>query len=275
MSAPRVQLIAADFFERPVKLRLPFRFGVVTLTQAPQVFVRARIGLADGRESEGVSAEMLAPKWFDKSAALSNEDNFDQLRRSLGMARTSLIAAGSNTPFGLSAAVDQSHHEECAKVGLNGLVASFGLALLDRAIARVLPAVPKRLVRAFASPYIAGAEPGSQLEPQQCRRHMGGGLVPTSRQECAPAQGASPSRRHRSALCEIRPLEGAAMMLLRRGEYHTFSGGDAQYLYLVPSAAVVKLDDQALHCVPSVALTHRVSVPMIGPSALDRPLLPS
>ena len=46
MSAPKLKLIAADFFERPVKLRLPFRFGVVTLTEAPQVFVRARIRLA-------------------------------------------------------------------------------------------------------------------------------------------------------------------------------------------------------------------------------------
>jgi hypothetical protein len=25
-----------EFFERPVKLRMPFRFGVVTLTEAPQ-----------------------------------------------------------------------------------------------------------------------------------------------------------------------------------------------------------------------------------------------
>ena len=47
------------------------------------MFVRARIKLADGREGEGVSAEMLAPKWFDKSPELSNEQNFDQLRRSL------------------------------------------------------------------------------------------------------------------------------------------------------------------------------------------------
>jgi hypothetical protein len=134
MSAPRLQLIATDLFERPVTLRLPFRFGVVTLTQAPQLFVRVRIRLADGRAGEGVSAEMLAPKWFDKSPALSNEDNFDQLRRSLTMARESLMAAGSNTPFGLSATVDQPHHDACAKAGLNGLVASFGLALLDRAI---------------------------------------------------------------------------------------------------------------------------------------------
>jgi hypothetical protein len=130
----KLSLIAADFFERPVTLRLPFRFGVVTLREAPQVFVRARVRLADGREGEGVSADILAPKWFDKSANLSNEDNFDQLRVSLAMARTALLAAGSGTTFGLSAAVDGPHHDACATVGLNGLVASFGLALIDRAI---------------------------------------------------------------------------------------------------------------------------------------------
>ena len=134
MSAPKLKLLAAEFFERPVKLRLPFRFGVVTLTEAPQVFVRARIRLADGREGEGVSAEMLAPKWFDKSPSLSNEDNFDQLRRSLALARARMISAGMDTPFALSAAVDGPHHEACATLGLNGLVASFGLALIDRAI---------------------------------------------------------------------------------------------------------------------------------------------
>ncbi|HYW32697.1 MAG TPA: quinohemoprotein amine dehydrogenase maturation protein [Gemmatimonas sp.] len=35
------------------------------------------------------------------------------------------------------------------------------------------------------------------------------------------------------------------MTLLRKAEYHTFGGADASYLYLVPSAAVVRLDDTA------------------------------
>ena len=132
--AARVRLLDATFHERPVRLRLPFRFGAVTLREAPQMFVRARVRLADGREGDGVAAEMLVPKWFDKSPALSNEGNFDQLRLSLRMAATSLEAAGENTPFGLSAAVDGPHHAMCAAIGLNGLVASFGLALIDRAI---------------------------------------------------------------------------------------------------------------------------------------------
>ena len=132
--APRLRLIEARFFERPVRLRLPFRFGVVTLTEAPQVFVRARIRLSDGREGEGVSAELMVPKWFDKSPDLSHEQNFDQLRRALAIARGALLDAGEGTPFGLSAAVEAAIHIACAQEKLGGLIASFGLALLDRAI---------------------------------------------------------------------------------------------------------------------------------------------
>jgi hypothetical protein len=130
----RLSLIGASFRERAVKLRLPFRFGVVTLREAPQVFVRARIKLADGREGEGASAELLVPKWFDKSPDLSNEDNFNQLRRSLAIARDHLVAAGQASAFGLTAAVDAADHAQCAREGLNGLVASFGMALMERAI---------------------------------------------------------------------------------------------------------------------------------------------
>ena len=134
MSETRLRLTQATFYERPVKLRLPFRFGVVTLTEAPQAFVRARVRLADGREGEGISAELLVPKWFDKAPTLTNEENFDQLRRSLDIARSHFLAAGTDTPFGLSAAVDAAHHAACERAGLNGLVASFGLALIERAI---------------------------------------------------------------------------------------------------------------------------------------------
>lgn len=71
----KLRLVEAAFFERDVRLRMPFRFGVVTLAEAPQAFVRARVRLADGREGEGWAAELLVPKWFDKSSSLSNAEN--------------------------------------------------------------------------------------------------------------------------------------------------------------------------------------------------------
>jgi uncharacterized protein len=41
----------------------------------------------------------------------------------------------------------------------------------------------------------------------------------------------------------VAAVEVTAMNWLRRGEYHTFEGGGARFLYLLPSAAVVKIDD--------------------------------
>ena len=74
-------------------LRLPFRFGVVTLTQCPQAFARARIEFAEGGKSQwGAAAEMMAPKWFDKNLQLSNEDNFEQLRDVLLLAREAYLS---------------------------------------------------------------------------------------------------------------------------------------------------------------------------------------
>ncbi len=120
-AAPRFRVAAIDLLERDVKLRMPFRFGVVTLTESPQAFVRARIRLEDGREAEGAAAELLAPKWFDKDPALTNEDNFDQLRASLGRARESYLSHEARTAWA---------HATPAK----GLVENYGPALLDRAL---------------------------------------------------------------------------------------------------------------------------------------------
>src|SRR5262245_33906064 len=92
--AVKLRIAALECFERDVRPRLPVRFGVVTLTESPQVFVRCRIRTEDGREAEGAAAERLAPKWFDKNPALTNEDNYEQLRVSLRQARDKYLARG-------------------------------------------------------------------------------------------------------------------------------------------------------------------------------------
>jgi len=121
LPCPRLRVADIELRERDVRLRMPFRFGVVTLTEAPQAFARARIRLEDGREAWGAAAELLAPKWFDKDPALSNEDNFEQLRRSLGLARDAYLAHEARTAWA---------HAEPAR----GLVENYGPALIDRAL---------------------------------------------------------------------------------------------------------------------------------------------
>jgi len=133
-AAPHFELAAIDFFERDVRLRMPFRFGVVTLTEAPQAFARVTINLPDGQQAQGAAAELLAPKWFDKNPVLSNEDNFEQLRASLRLSREAYLGGGGATAFGLFEKHHAAHVGRCADVGLNPLIAGYGPALIDRAV---------------------------------------------------------------------------------------------------------------------------------------------
>lgn len=120
--------------ERPVHFRFPFRFGAARVTAAPQAFVRVRINDARGRSAVGWSAEMMMPRWFDKNPSLAPGDNIDQLRISLRLAIDAYRNTGRNTPFGLHALNEAQHHRQAAKLQLPGLVASYGLALVDRAV---------------------------------------------------------------------------------------------------------------------------------------------
>jgi len=179
-----------SFFERDVRLRMPFRFGIVTLTEAPQAFVRARIRLENGKEAEGAAAELLAPKWFDKNPALSNEDNFEQLRISMRQARAAYLTGGENTAYGHSR----------PRVGL---VENFGPALLDRALLDALcrasgvsfyEAVRTNLPRISFSGlnmnlFLAGLEPANQI----AARHTVGLVDPiTSLDNEAPVRDGLP-----------------------------------------------------------------------------------
>ena len=120
--------------ERDVRLRMPFRFGAATLTEAPQAFARARIRLENGTEAEGGAAEMLVPKWFDKDPALSNEASIGQLRAALFMARDAYLSGGENTAYGHWIDNYGAQIALGALRGLNSLTACFGPALLDRAL---------------------------------------------------------------------------------------------------------------------------------------------
>ena len=134
-TAPQLRITDIELHERPVELRLPFRFGVVTLTACPQAFVRVRVQTEDGRSIAGVSAEMMAPKWFDKNLALSNEDNFEQLRDVLRIARAAYLSdTAAASAFGHFARHYDTHQLACAAKGYNPLLANYGPALIDRAI---------------------------------------------------------------------------------------------------------------------------------------------
>ncbi|PAU78013.1 enolase-like domain-containing protein [Halomonas salipaludis] len=134
MNTPRVRIVEAEAFERDVTLRQPFRFGVVTLREAPQAFLRVCVkDPASGREAWGHAAELMVPKWFDKRPELSQEDNIDQLRRSLQSAVTLSLAHGQ-AACAADLAWRLDREQQDALPHENGLVQGFGPALMACAV---------------------------------------------------------------------------------------------------------------------------------------------
>ena len=183
----KVKLEDVERFERHVKMRLAFRFGVITVTDATQAVIRVRISLPDGRTSHGVAAEALAAKWFEKSPAFTDEQNLDQLRQSLdlaielyrgaGLRHDRSICSPAPTPSSRSAAPRSASIRWWRRIGP---------ALLDRAILDALGRATGPVLRphdraqrprhphdrsltpdiadADLGPFLAGLEPAPSIE---------------------------------------------------------------------------------------------------------------
>jgi L-alanine-DL-glutamate epimerase-like enolase superfamily enzyme len=123
------------FFERPVPFVRPFRFGAVTINASTQIYVRVEIQIESKGTSIGATAELLAPKWFDKRAHLSSEETAAELRRSLLIARDLYLTRnGFETAFGLHAARIAAQVAVCAKEDIPPLAAAYGPAEIDKAV---------------------------------------------------------------------------------------------------------------------------------------------
>jgi hypothetical protein len=160
-AAALVRVRSVELYERPVSLRLPFRFGAATVTRCPQAFVHV---LADvnGHTVEGAAAELMVPKWFDKSPTLTHEQNFEQLREALRIAHDAYCGADAAlTPWQLSLQGDDGIAAGTA-LGLPRLAAQFGAALLDKAVADAA-------LKAVDMPWVQGLRAGVLGDPWSTR----------------------------------------------------------------------------------------------------------
>lgn len=125
---------AVEIGVRPVQLRLPFKFGAITLRACPQAFVRVTIDTGTSTSVVGHAAEMMVPKWFDKRADRSNADNVADLAMSLRDAGEAYQAQPAGTAFDLSSRLYAPLTGAATASGMTGLSAAYGPALLDRAV---------------------------------------------------------------------------------------------------------------------------------------------
>jgi len=114
--------------------RLPFRFGIHTLTGAPYATATIEIEAVDGRRASGAASDLLVPKWFEKNPELTPEEDSAALEASAEAAFEAALRIPATTVFDLwwqlyRDRVAQQPHDDS-----DLLVRGFGVALLERAM---------------------------------------------------------------------------------------------------------------------------------------------
>lgn len=120
-----ITLRESELFQIPLRLRMPFRYGIATLTELPHAIARLTFEI-DGRPQVGFAADNLPPKWFTKDAsrapAAEIAELWDVIRSALRQAQTIRAA----TPF--------AFWRELYAAQSTSLLTNFGTSLVERAL---------------------------------------------------------------------------------------------------------------------------------------------
>lgn len=129
-----LRVCEADLRLHNLHTRMPFKYGIATMTRMPMAFVRVALEV-DGRPPAlGVAADLLPPKWFTKDPARAV---LDEVHEMLDVIETAMeTAEGQNAPslFDLWQQLHDSQTAWAAAEHKPPLLAHFGTSLVERAV---------------------------------------------------------------------------------------------------------------------------------------------
>jgi hypothetical protein len=128
-----ITLKSAESFQLPLRLRMPFRYGIVTLTEVTQLFLRLTFEL-EGQTITGCAADNLAPKWFKKDPNQSLADDFAELLAVTRAAVRHAHGIRARTAFGFWRELYEVQSAWAAAQSMPPLLAHFGTSMVERAL---------------------------------------------------------------------------------------------------------------------------------------------
>jgi L-alanine-DL-glutamate epimerase-like enolase superfamily enzyme len=198
-----MKILSTDLHILTLHNRLPFRYGIATMTAVPHLFVRLLLEV-DGREQWGIAAESLAPKWFTKNPDSSFRDEIDDMLAVIRTACDYAQSAGEQaTVFDLWQRVYQQQSGWAAATPHPPLLWGLGPALVERALIDAFcRAIGQPFAKTLAAnrlgirldaihPELAGLVPADLLPAKPLERvsvrHTIGLIDPLTDDEIAPA----------------------------------------------------------------------------------------
>ena len=129
-----IAVVGAEPFMLNLELRMPFRFGIVTLRKLPHLYLRLALEV-DGEWHHGVAAESLPPKWFTKDPGKSFADEMGELLDVIATACNFAREAGrGRTPYELWRRTYAAQAAWGKRRRYPPLLWAFGVTLVERAM---------------------------------------------------------------------------------------------------------------------------------------------
>lgn len=129
-----------------LRTRMPFRYGIATMTHVPLAFVRLRVRVND-RPVTGVASDLLPPKWFTKDPDKPLEAEVAEMLRVIRQALHFAEGMQGESAFEIWRGLDEKQRAWGAGQELAPLLTNFGTSLVERAL---LEAVCRAEGRCFA-----------------------------------------------------------------------------------------------------------------------------
>ncbi len=131
-----VQLVATDRHIHNIETRMPFKYGIATLTVVPHLFVRAQV-VVDGVQAKGIAADSLPPKWFTKDPTTTMQADITAMLDVIDAACQHAQAIGeAESVFAFWQALYARQKEWAAgdERAYPPLLWNFGVSLVERAL---------------------------------------------------------------------------------------------------------------------------------------------
>lgn len=129
-----MNIVDTKIFDVPIKTRIPFKYGIATLTKVPYTFVKVTLE-ADGKQAQGIAADVLPPKWFTKYPDASLDSEIEEMRQVIEQAcQIAIATAPEDSLFALWYTIYQQQLSWGTENKLPPLLAGFGATLIERAM---------------------------------------------------------------------------------------------------------------------------------------------
>ncbi|MBP6506495.1 MAG: hypothetical protein KA257_02925 [Opitutaceae bacterium] len=128
-----ITLRNAELFRIQLKARMPFRYGIATMTEVPHVFLRLTFDF-NGTSAAGVAADHLPPKWFTKDPKRALNEEIEEMLAVIHAAVRHARVIEAATPFAFWRTLYDLQAGWGRAENIPPLLAQFGVTLVERTL---------------------------------------------------------------------------------------------------------------------------------------------